>query len=275
MLEKITQSLAGRVAIFKLLPFDNAELKNSKLLEDDWKKLLYKGYYPAIYDRGLEPRIFYNNYLQTYIDRDVTALTKVQDVGKFRNFLGLCAARSSQIFNLSHIANECGISQPTEKSWLSILESSYIIFLLRPYFENFSKRVIKSPKIYFYDVGLLSFLLGIRSLDELDNKQLLGNLFENLVVADMIKKNHHQYSLKEYWFWRDSNGHEIDLLTKTGSSFDIYEIKSTSTIQSKLFKGLDFFDGISDGRVQNKTIVYSGEQIQNRSKYKILPWHSD
>ncbi|MEL6721567.1 MAG: ATP-binding protein, partial [Bacteroidota bacterium] len=160
LLERITQSLAGRVAIFKLLPFDSSELKTENLLASDWKELIIKGFYPAVYDRDLQPSIFYTNYLQTYIDRDVTSLVNVQDKRRFRNFISLCASRNGQLLNINTLSKECGISSPTARSWLSILESSYIIFLLPPYYENFKKRVIKSPKLYFYDVGLAAFLLG-------------------------------------------------------------------------------------------------------------------
>ncbi len=144
LLEQITQSLAGRVALFKLLPFNSLELEQADLLLPDWKSMLFKGFYPAIYDCDLQPSVFYSNYLQTYIDRDVTRLLKVQDMRLFRNFISLCAGRTGQLLNLNNLANECGISQPTAKSWLSILESSYIIFLLPPYFENFNKRIVKN-----------------------------------------------------------------------------------------------------------------------------------
>jgi len=272
LMERITQSLAGRVAIFKLLPFDNEELKEAGLLPEDWKSLIVKGFYPAIYDRELDSAIFYANYLQTYIDRDVTELTKVQDLKLFRNFLGLCAARIGQMLNLSNLANECGISQPTVKAWLSILESSYIVFQLQPYFENFSKRIVKTPKLYFYDTGLAAFLLGLRKAEDLDNQTLVGSLFENMVIADAIKKNHHQYQLLDYWFWRDSNGAEIDLMTKRGGGFDIYEVKSTQTVLPQHFSGLDAFAGIAGDRVRTKTLIYGGTDTHDRTNYKVRGW---
>ncbi|MEM8526557.1 MAG: ATP-binding protein [Bacteroidota bacterium] len=271
LLEKITQSLAGRVAIFKLLPFDSKELKLEGLLANDWKKLTIKGFYPAVYDRNLNPSVFYANYLQTYIDRDVTNLTNVHDLRRFRDFLSLCASRNGQLLNINALSKECGISSPTAKSWLSILESSYIIFLLPPYYENFKKRIIKSPKLYFYDVGLAAFLMGFRSSDELEDRALLGHFFENLVVADVLKKNHHQYQLRDYWFWRDSNGHEIDLLTKKGMQFDIFEIKSTETILPKLFKGLNYFEEMTN-QVNRSTLIYGGQENQNRTKHFIRAW---
>lgn len=272
LLTHITQSLAGRVAIYKLLPFDIPELEESGLLLQDWKSLIIKGFYPAIYDRDMDHSVYFSNYIQTYVNRDVSELTKVQDLKRFNNFLGLCAARTGQLVNLSNLANECGISQPTAKSWLSILESSYIIFLLQPYYENFNKRLVKSPKLYFYDTGLVSYLLGFRGVEDLDNQSLIGNLFENLIIADMFKRNHHQYQLRDYWFWRDSNGHEIDLLSKRSGGFDIYEIKSTQTVLPRLTKGMDFFDSISNGQVKSKTLIYGGNENQERSKFTIRAW---
>lgn len=274
LMEGITQSLAGRTALFKLLPFDSSELELVNLLPQDWKTLLLKGFYPSVYDRDLNPAGFYHNYIQTYIDRDVTALTKIQDLGRFRNFLGLCASRNSQLLNLSSLANECGISQPTANSWLSILESSYVVFLLRPYYENFGKRIRKAPKLYFYDVGLAAHLLGLHAIDDLDDRKLLGSLFENLVVADIIKKNHHDYLLRNYYFWRDAEGHEVDLLYTQGLKFNIFEIKSTQTILSKHFQGFDYFENLVQGKISKPTLVYGGSQNQDRTKYKIRTWNN-
>jgi predicted AAA+ superfamily ATPase len=174
LMQRITQTLAGRVALFKLLPFDFQELRAANLLPDDWQTLLVRGFYPAVYDRGIDPAVFYANYLQTYVERDVTDLLKVHDMRLFRNFIGLCATRIGQLLNVANLANECGISQPTAKAWLSILESSYIVFQVQPYYENFSKRIVKTSKLYFYDVGLVSFLLGIRQEEELNNPALLA-----------------------------------------------------------------------------------------------------
>jgi hypothetical protein len=285
LMENITQSLAGRVALFKLLPFDTNELKTANLLERDWKKAIVKGFYPAIYDRDLEPANFYSNYVQTYVERDVALITNIQDRRRFQNFLSLCAARHSQLLNLNNLANECGISQPTAKSWLSILESSYILFQVAPYFENFSKRVVKSSKIYFYDTGLLSYLLGIRNVEDVGESTLWGSLFENLVVSEMYKQNEHQNLLHDFWFWRDSAGKEIDLIIKRGLKFDLFEIKSTQTIKQQLFKHMDYFDRISQKkkdqhensstikRVASKTLIYGGASNQKRTEYEIRVWN--
>ncbi|MBK7475398.1 MAG: ATP-binding protein [Haliscomenobacter sp.] len=273
LLERITQSLAGRVALFKLLPFDAWELREANLLAPGWKSLLFKGFYPAVYDRDLPPAVFYSNYLETYINRDVANLMKVHDMRLFRNFIGLCAGRVGQMLNLSHLANECGISQPTAKSWLSILESSYILFLLPPYFENFNKRIVKTPKLYFYDVGLVSFLLGMREEEDLQDYVLIGSLFENLVISNILKNNFHRYQLQEFWFWRDAGGHEVDLLTKRAGQFHVFEIKSTQTILPHLFRGMDYFDSITNGKVKTKTLVYGGADNHDRTEYRIRSWN--
>lgn len=278
LLERITQSLAGRVAILKLLPFDTEELRQAQILDTQWQAHLLKGFYPPVFDRQLNPSEFYNNYLQTYINRDVATLSNIQNARRFQNFIRLCAARTGQLLNLSNLANECGITQPTAKSWLSILERSYIIFLLQPYFENFSKRVMKTPKLYFYDVGLAAFLLGSRYKAENPlpsdlSRSTQGHLFENLVIADMVKKNHHDYSLRDLWFWRDSSGNEVDILTQAGEQLDAFEIKSTQTILPKLFNNLNKLDQITSGRLRRKTVIYAGTERQQRSNnFTVQPW---
>lgn len=272
LLNNITQSLAGRVALFKLLPFDFGEMKSGKLLPDNFAQACINGFYPAIFDRSIEPRVFYFNYLQTYVQRDVTELINIRDIRQFSTFLSLCAARTGQLLNLNSLANECGISQPTAKAWLSILESSYIIFQLQPFYQNFNKRVIKSPKLYFYDTGLLCYILGIRDTISFDDNPLRGSIFENLIVAEFHKKNEHQYLHQGYWFWRDSNGHEVGLLTENGNTFEIFEIKSTETISSALFNGMDFFESMTKARINKKTLIYGGSDNQERSKHTVLGW---
>lgn len=274
LMEGITQSLAGRVAILKLLPFGISELAESKDPINDWQSYILKGSYPAIYDRGIDHSTYYKNYLQTYIKRDVSYIRSIHDSSRFESFLLLCASRAGQLLNLNNIASECGISSPTAKSWLTILEHSYIIYLLHPYYENFTKRIVKSPKLYFFDTGLASYLLQLRNKEDLNNSVLRGALFENLIITELQKRNYHQNQLREYWFWRDSNGHEIDLLMKSAEGFDIFEIKSTSTITYKLIEGMNYFDRISDGRVKSKTLIYGGDASQNRSQFRVRNWKS-
>ena len=272
LMNSITQTLAGRVALFKLLPFDFTELKSAELLEATAAETCIKGFYPAIFDREIDPVVFYVNYIQTYIEKDVTELINIKDLNAFRVFLGLCAGRAGQLLNVTAIANECNIAHNTAKAWLSILESSYLIFLLQPYHQNFNKRLVKSPKLYFYDTGLLSYLLGIRSKEDWELNRLKGNLFENMIVAEYQKNNHHLYLHEDYYFWQDSNANEVDLLKKKGDGFSIYEIKSTQTVSKDLFKELDRFEQISTPAVVDKTLIYGAANNEKRSKYSIISW---
>jgi predicted AAA+ superfamily ATPase len=272
LLNSITQTLAGRVALFKLLPLDFTELKSQALLDDSYTKASIKGFYPAIFDRDIDPVVFYSNYIQTYIEKDVTELMNIRDLKVFRTFLGLCAGRAGQLLNYSALANECDISHNTAKAWLSILESSYIIFLLQPYHQNFNKRLVKSPKLYFYDAGLLNYLLGIRTANELEENRLKGAVFENMVLAEYLKKNHHLYQHQDYYFWQDSNAHEVDLLMKKSNGFSVFEIKATQTISSGLFKEMDRFEEIAAPADVDKTLIYGGAENEKRIKYNVLSW---
>lgn len=272
LLASITQSLAGRVALFKLLPLDFTELKANDLLGRIPEETSIKGFYPAIFDRDIDPVVFYANYLQTYIEKDVTELLNIRDLKLFRTFLGLCASRAGQLVNFSALANECDISHNTAKAWLSILESSYIIFFLQPYHQNFNKRLIKTPKLYFYDSGLLNYLLGIRTSDQLVENRLKGNVFENMIMAEYHKKNHHLYLHEDYYFWQDSNAHEVDLLTKTSQGFSIFEIKATQTISTALFKEMDRFEASVAPVKVLKTLIYGGGEDEKRTNYTVCSW---
>lgn len=272
LLNSITQTLAGRVALFKLLPLDFNELKKENLLASSYSEASVRGFYPAIFDRDIEPSVFYSNYINTYLEKDITELINIRDINSFRTFIALCAARAGQLLNLSALANDCNISQPTAKAWMSILESSYIVFLMQPYYENFNKRLVKTPKLYFYDTGLLCHLLNIRNAEEMEENRLKGNIFENMVIAEYQKKNFHQYLHQNYYFWQDSNNHEIDLLNKTAKGFDIFEVKATQTIKSNLFAGMDYFEAIAGDAKIKKTLIYGGTENQKRSKYSVLAW---
>ncbi len=274
LINSITQTLAGRVALFKLLPFDFTELKPYHLLENLYTKVAVKGFYPPIFDRDIKPFIFYTNYIQTYIEKDVTELLNIKDLKLFRTFISLCAGRAGQLLNYSALANDCNISHNTAKAWLSILESSYIIFVLPPYHENYNKRLVKTPKLYFYDTGLLSYLLGIRNAKEIDENRLKGQIFENMMVAEYQKQNHHGYLHKDYYFWQDSNANEVDLLTKQQNGFSIFEIKATETLSPTLFKEMDKFEEMVAPVSVNKTLIYGGNENQNRTKYTVLGWQN-
>lgn len=273
LMENITQSLAGRVALFKLFPFDFQELNSVGLLNESYLENMLKGFYPAIYDRDIPSKSFYSNYIQTYIQRDVSELIAIKETRLFQNFLNLCATRAGQLLNLNSLAKDCGISQPTAKSWLSALENSYIVFQLSPYHKNFSKRVIKTPKLYFYDTGLLLYLLKISNIEQIQKHSIKGNLFENMIISELVKQMHHANNLHDIWFWRDSSGHEVDLLIDSGSKIKIVELKAGITIMSEMFKGLEWFEvnsGLSD---LNKFLIYGGTQSQKRSYGEVVPWN--
>lgn len=272
LMENITQSLAGRVAIFKLFPFDFQELQTAGLLPDNFLQILVKGFYPAIYDRDIPSRIFYSNYVQTYVQRDVSELIAIKDIRLFQNFLGLCATRAGQLLNLNALANECGISQPTAKSWLSALENSYILFHLFPYHENFSKRIVKTPKLYFYDTGLLCYLLKISTSEQILTHPVKGNIFENLMIAEYVKRIHHKNNFQDVWFWRDSAGHEVDLIIQDGQQLNLVEMKAGQTIMSDMFKGLTWWENLSGLKDLTKKLVYGGNENQTRSWGNVLPW---
>lgn len=273
LMQSITQSLAGRVAIFRLFPFDFQELKRANLLQKEYTDQLIKGFYPAIYDRNIKPADFYPNYIETYIQRDVSELVAVQDMSLFRKFLTLCAARAGQVLNMTNLANECGISSPTVKAWLSALENSYIIFLLQPFYKNFSKRVIKSPKLYFYDTGLLCNLLKINDVSKINNQSVKGVLFENMLISQYVKRIYHKNEKQtEPWFWRDSHGNEVDMLIEKPQQTEIVEIKATQTIMPNLFKGLNYYAALETEQKLAKTLVYGGNEYQKRSVADVVPW---
>ena len=272
LMHNITQSLAGRVAILRLFPFDIQELNSVNWLNPDYLGNLIRGFYPAIYDRNIPSRTFYSNYVQTYIQRDVSELISIKDIRLFQNFLSLCATRAGQLLNLNALAIECGISQPTARSWISALENSYILFTLQPLHENFSKRIVKTPKLYFHDTGLLCYLLKINKADQILTHPLKGSLFENMMIAEYVKRMYHKNIIQDIWFWRDAAGHEVDLIVQDGQTLNLIEFKSTQTVMSDLFKGLQYFEQHSKKDKLTKTLVYTGTDFQKRTIADILPW---
>ena len=272
LMENITQSLAGRVALFKLLPYDLRELKQSGLLTDDYLELLVKGCYPALYNRAITPKVFFSNYIQTYVEKDLKQLLEVRDLRQFRKFLSLCAARCGQLLNLNSLANDCGISQPTAKAWISVLESSYIIYLLQPHYANFNKRVIKTPKLYFYDTGLLCHLLKITQASGISMHPLKGSIFENFALSELIKQNEHQYLHADFSFWRDSSGHEVDLLTYLDDRLSVTEVKTTETIKDDFFKGINYFSALEGSHVAKKNLIYTGDYSYKKNGMHVTSW---
>ena len=273
LLANITQSLAGRVALFKLFPLDFSEMKSVKLLPEEYQENLVRGFYPAIFDRNIQFKL-YSNYIQTYIERDLTEILNVKDLKAFRNFIVLSANRVGQLLNLNSLANECGISQPTAKSWLSVLESSYIIFLLQPYHHNYNKRISKSPKLYFYDTGLLSYLLKIKNSDDIFTNIHKGNLFENYIIAELVKQNAHNNLMRDYYFWRDVQNHEVDLLWQENHFVNIVKIKATKTISQDMFKGIVYFNNLAKNSIKSSTLVHTGTFTQKRTLANVLSWNA-
>jgi len=272
LMEKVSQSLAGRVSINNLLPFSINELPEKTILNKDLDLILYTGMYPAIYDRKILPENYYPSYLQTYLERDVRSLKNIANLNLFQRFLQLCAGRTGQLLNLSNIGNELGIDGKTVRSWLSILEASFIVFLLPPYFNNFKKRIIKHPKLYFYDTGLVCSLLGLKSSEQLVNHYLRGALFENFVIGEYLKMKRHHGINPNVYFWQDNSGNEVDMLIDDGGSLSAVEIKSGATINQDFFRNLIKFQKFSGTTAENSYLVYGGEQSMPRKNGQVLSW---
>lgn len=272
LISGIAQSLAGRVAKISLLPFSLHELQDTKKAPNKIEDLLFKGLYPPIYDRGLEPHIWYNNYVDTYLERDVRQLINVRDLSSFQRFIRMCAARTGQLLNLSNLASDCGITHNTAKAWVSVLEASYIVHLLQPHHKNFNKRLIKSPKLYFYDPGLATWLLNIQSADQLVTHSARGQLFETWAVSELLKYRFNNALSSNLYFWRDSAGHEVDILIDRADKLLPVEIKSGQTVASDFFDGLKKFQKLADNSAGNATLIYGGAQVQNREIINVVPW---
>ena len=269
--EKISQTLSGRVAIFKLLPLSLKELQDNRLPFVDIYKLLVKGGYPRLYDEKLDFSEWYGNYIETYLQRDVREIKEIRNLSNFQTFLGLCAGRTGQILNLSSLANDAGVSVTTTKEWLSVLEASYVIHRLRPFYENFNKRLIKSAKLYFYDTGLVCALLNIKTEKELAKHPLMGSIFETFVVSELQKQNLHRQMRLNFYYLRDKQGNEVDLLYKIGQKLHLVEIKSAQTFRMDFVKAFDYFAKISGKKTENQ-IIYGGNIKQKRSNFVLLPW---
>jgi uncharacterized protein len=274
LLQSITQSLAGRVALFKLLPFSFHELEAVNLLNKQWHEAAFRGFYPALYDREIEPTDFYRNYVETYIERDVRQLVNVRDLRQFRLFLKYCAGHAGQMLNLQKIANEIGISQPTAQSWLSVLETSYIVFTMPPYYRNFNKRLVKTPKLYFYDTGLLCYLLEMTHSTNLTTYYQRSAVFENLVIAELNKHQFHTYQKNDFYFWRDNNDLEVDILFEDFDNLRIGEIKLSETINASFFTNMQKFSKIAGETALKSFLLYGGSESFEHLGTSVLPWRS-
>ena len=286
LLHSISQSLAGRCAILHLLPFSRAELTGQKMINvekighsirkttDDVGVFdrLFTGGYPRIHDKRLDPQPWLANYYQTYLERDVREVLNVGDLETFGRFVRFCAGRSGQLLNLASLATDAGISHPTARRWLSVLESSFLIYLLRPHHQNFNKRLIRSPKLYFLDTGLLCYLLRIRSSEDLRTHANRGAVFESWVISEILKNYRNRDEEPDIYFWRDAAGHEVDLLIDRGGSFVPVEIRSGETIGGDFFKGLEYWRSLPDQADCPAALVYGGNKSYRRREIAVTSW---
>lgn len=269
MLSKVTQSLAGRVALLKLLPFSITELgafgKNYSV--DDY---LLNGFYPRVYADNLNPTKAYRNYYETYVERDIRQILQVKDVSLFQKFMKLCAGRVGQLFNANNLATEVGVSYQTIFAWLSALQATYIVFLVQPWSANISKRLVKTPKLYFYDVGLAAYLLGIENTSHVETHPLRGSLFENMVTLELLKKRYNAGLDNNLYFYRDNHGNEVDIMQEAGYQLNLFEIKSAETFTPHFLKGLDYLKKIVPERVGTTNLVYAGRDEMSIKNHRIL-----
>lgn len=274
LMSNITQSLAGRAGLLQLLPFSLAELNVGGMLPATLDAAMLQGGYPPLYDRPVTPGDWFPNYVSTYLERDVRQLLAVRDLSLFQRFLKMCAARSGQLLNLSALGADCGISHVTAREWLTVLEASYIVYLLRPYHRNFGKRLVKMPKLYFLDAGLMAYLLGIRDTGTLSTHASRGALFETLVVSEWIKRQYNTGQVAELYFWRDSAGHEVDLLIPDGNRFMPVEIKSGTTFSADWSAALRKLSALFGDAALPPGIIYGGEDRYEREGCHVAGWQA-
>ena len=258
---QVSQSLAGRTALLNLLPLSLSELLRVQTIEDE-NQILFQGLLPRIYSENQQPTKAYRNYLQTYIERDVRKLINLKDLSIFQKFMTVCASRVGQLINYDDISRELGISNNTIKNWLSILEASYIIFRLQPYHANISKRLIKSPKLYFIEPGLAAHLLGIESVQQASRDPLRGNLFENLIVIEFVKARYNKGLDHNLFFYRDQQQHKIDLIYKKANELIPIEIKASKTFHKNFIKSIDYFSKLFPEQCSQGYVIYAGDQVQ-------------
>ena len=272
LLASITQSLAGRVGRLELLPLSAAELLASERLLPTLAETLLCGGYPALFDRPVLPQDWFANYIATYVERDVRQLIAVKDVSQFQSFVKMCAARTGQLLNLASLGADCGISGVTAKQWLSVLESSYVVMLLKPHHRNFGKRLVKSPKLYFLDVGLAAWLMGIRDAAGLEIHSARGALFETWAVGELYKDRLNRGESPQLYFWRDSTGNEVDVILETAAGLKSIELKSGSTFASDWLSGLSKWKQLSQEHQPASQLVYGGDESYERNGVEVWSW---
>ncbi len=272
LMDQVSQSLAGRTALLRLLPLSIAELKKADRLPSLFS-IMHSGFYPRIIQQRLNPSQALGEYFSTYVERDLRQLSAIHDMQKFERFVRLCAGRTGQLLNLNNLGSDAGIAQSTARQWIDLLQASYIIFLLPPWFTNTCKRLVKSPKLYFYDVGLAAWLLGIHASEQIQRDPLYGSLFENMIIVDRLKTKYNQRAPVECYFYRDNAGHEVDLIEPAGSQVHALEIKAGATINSDYFKGLAQFRKSFPEQFLDGSVIYAGDQSQARTDWQIRAWH--
>lgn len=259
LLHTITQSLAGRAALFTLLPLSFKEI-NDYIKSSGIREIMYNGFYPAIFTKDVPPDIFYSNYYSTYVERDIRQISQLKNINAFELFMRLCAGRIGSELNYSSLGIESGVSAPTIKEWLSLLSASYITYTLQPFFSNINKRLTKSPKLYFYDTGLICYLLGIENPDQLMTHPLRGAIFENLVVTEMMKEKFNSGKRPKLFFYRENSGREVDIVEENGLNLNIYEVKASKTFSKDFRKNLDYLKKtLSNITIADEIVVYDGE----------------
>jgi predicted AAA+ superfamily ATPase len=270
--ENISQTLAGRIAYIELLPFDYQEICRITNRQLPLNRVLLTGGYPAIYNRKLKPGEWFSNYIRTYIDRDVRQIKNIGKISAFNKFIKLCAARSGQLLNMSNLSVESGVDNKTVQSWLSVLQSSYVIHLLQPHHANFNKRLVKMPKLYFYDTGLLCAFLEITNEKMLELHPLRGNIFENYIINELIKERFNNGLRSNLFFWRDNKGTEIDVMAQEGNRLLATEIKSGITMQDGFFKNLVYWNKLSANK--RGRLVYAGNEEYKYKGFDVVGWKS-
>lgn len=272
LLSNITQTLAGRVGLVQLLPFSLQEIQEGGVKVTGLDDLLWRGLYPPIHDRGLAPPQWFANYLMTYVERDVRQLIEVQNLSLFQRFLKLCAARCGQLLNMTSLGNDCGVSHKTVAAWLSVLEAGYVVFLLKPHHQNFGKRLVKTPKLYFHDTGLAAHLLGIHDAEHMAIHSARGALFENLVISELLKRRYNQGLASNLYFWRNNTGEEVDVVVEHGDKLQPIEIKSGQTYNSDFLIGLNKWARYAGEAALPAQLVYGGDVPMTRNAVAVHPW---
>lgn len=265
----ISQSLAGRVGYLKLLPLTLNEIKDNKSTANQF---IFKGFYPLLYNNAIESSLWYSNYIRTYIERDVRLIKNISNLVTFEKFLRLCAGRIGQLLNMNSLAVEIGVDNKTISAWIGVLETSFVLFRLQPYHKNFNKRIVKMPKIYFYDTGLAAVLLGIQNSSQLDLHPFRGALFENMIIVDLLKTRFNKAKTNNLYFWRDNVGNEVDVLLDNGLTITPIEIKSGQTVTSDYFKGIKYWNKLT--KKEGGYVVYGGTMVQKRSNdITVVPYY--